>query len=67
MNVRDAPMDVHCAKCHHAWQVPLKLPMEMGRFTRVLKAATVIGCPACGADGKDVLLGNAVQKVAAKA
>lgn len=45
---------VHCAKCSHEW-VAAYLPMEIGTFVKVAKAAT---CPKCGASGKSILCGR---------
>ena len=44
-----------CKQCAHAWVAPLRMPMPVDRFVKVVRALAVVGCPACGAHGKDVL------------
>lgn len=50
-------MTVHCGVCGHQWDLKFKLPMEMGRFVKAMKGLTELGCPKCGAHGKEVLCG----------
>jgi hypothetical protein len=51
-------MTLHCAKCGHQWEMPLKLPMEMRRAALAITGFAAAGCPSCGADGKSVLCGT---------
>lgn len=53
-------MMVHCAKCDHQWDVPMKLPIPVDRFVKAALGATAGGCPQCGAHGKNVLCGPSV-------
>jgi len=55
---------LHCGKCDHQWEMPLKLPMPMRRAAIALKGFAAAGCPSCGVDGKSVFCGPApVQAV----
>lgn len=55
-------LTVHCAKCNHEWKIPLKMPMLLRDFTRVLRGYTTAGCPECGAFNESVLLGPAEER-----
>jgi hypothetical protein len=41
---RRTPVYLHCRPCDHQW-IAAWLPMEMGKFARLMKKAT---CPMCG-------------------
>lgn len=49
---RKSPQWAFCVACGHAWVVAY-LPMEVGRFAKLLKGAC---CPRCGASSKDARL-----------
>lgn len=53
---------VHCGKCNHEWDLPLKLPMPISQFTRTMRGYAMAGCSECGAHGPDVYLGPAVDR-----
>ena len=54
-------LTVHCAKCNHQWDAPMRLPMDVDRVVKVMQGIAAAGCPQCGANGKDVLCGETPQ------
>lgn len=50
-------MTVHCAKCGHQWELPLRLPMPIDRDVRAMKGFVAAGCPVCGSHGASVICG----------
>lgn len=41
----DNPLPVHCGDCGRDWDIPLRLPMPLDDFAKVLKKSV---CPSCG-------------------
>lgn len=54
-------MTVHCARCGHTWDAPLKLPMPVKRALVAMRGFCAAGCPACGAHGQSVICGAGPQ------
>lgn len=58
------PQWLKCLKCSHVW-IGIYLPMELGKYARLMKKAF---CPSCGAAAKDITLakqkdGRLLEKV----
>lgn len=58
-------MTVHCKACGHQWEIAFKLPMKLSKLTKMMRAFSIAGCPGCGADGPNVLMGPADKPPAA--
>jgi ribosomal protein S27AE len=47
-----------CGKCGHRWPA-LRLPMELGKVGKLMRRAF---CPECGAESKDIFVGEKEAK-----
>ena len=50
---------VHCATCGHAWDLLIKIPMDLDGFVKAINGCAAAGCPQCGAPGNAVICGPA--------